>query len=103
MNKTIEKENIFLEIDQLLSKIYPNGLYLYMEQCNPEADKELIDIEKSIDDNFLNCGSVKELKSILRKYWILHIRLIRKYREADLINTRTKSGAKSNGKSMHCL
>lgn len=85
-NRTF-KESILDEVLNLLSEKYPHGLYDWLYKCRPDVYKGISDLEDRINSNFLCSGSVEELKTILRAYWVIHIRAIRDFKKSGLYDS----------------
>ena len=79
-----EKERLLHIAFDRLAEIYPYGLYEWLDNHGME---EITHLEDKINQNFLNSGSVEELKSVLREYWICHIKAIREFQ----LGTATKN------------
>jgi len=81
-----EKDSILSEFFRLLNARYPHGLYDWLYVQDGAAYNEINRLEDKIDSNFLNSGSISDLKTILREYWAVHMRAIKMFKSHS-INT----------------
>ncbi|GIW60654.1 MAG: hypothetical protein KatS3mg087_1720 [Patescibacteria group bacterium] len=74
-----EEKNIILkEVIRLLSEKYINGLYDFLYNSRFNVYRELLEIEEKINRSFVSdTVSLKEFKSLLRDYWVVHIKAIK--------------------------
>ncbi|MEM2135543.1 MAG: hypothetical protein QXG44_11880 [Candidatus Jordarchaeaceae archaeon] len=74
-----EEKNIILkEVIRLLSEKYINGLYDFLYKSRFNVYRELLEIEEKINRSFVSdTVSLKEFKSLLRDYWVVHIKAIK--------------------------
>jgi Fic family protein len=75
-----EKEKILKEVLRLLSEKYPIGLYEYLYKHCPDLYNQLLELENSIDQTYLN-ASIDQLKAVLREYWTFHMTAIREFKQ----------------------
>lgn len=82
MRLTISKKDklLNLTLDGLDEK-YPSGLYDWLYKNKVEVYRQIFELEDRINDNFNTNGTVKELKAILRDYWIEHMKAISYFKE----------------------
>ena len=66
-----------------LDEKYPYGLYEWLKEHNSQAYEDIVSLEDEIDNNFADNGSVKELKALLRAYWIAHMEAIFEYTDSE--------------------
>lgn len=85
MNDVIRvKENLLSLAFDRLSEKYPSGLYEWMYKYRQETEKERMQLEDEINNNFRTKGSISELKAILRAYWALHMKAIKAFKESSI-------------------
>jgi len=80
-NRIIEKERCLNEHLDRLEKIYPSGLYDWLNVHNRGKYDEINSIEERLNESFLNGGSITKFKAILQKEWDIHVKAIRRFRE----------------------
>jgi hypothetical protein len=69
---------ILKEVIRLLSEKYINGLYDFLYKSRFNVYRELLEIEEKINRSFVSdTVSLKEFKSLLRDYWVVHIKAIK--------------------------
>ena len=78
------KESILDEVISLLSDKYPPGLYDWLYKYRPAVYKSISDLEDRVNSNFVHGGSIEELKTILRVYWVNHIQATRDFKKSGL-------------------
>lgn len=78
-----EKENLLHIAFDRLSEKYPSGLYEWMYVNDPDACRELSELEDRINDNVRTNGSIQDLKALLRTYWVAHMNAIKAFNECD--------------------
>ena len=83
MRLTISKKDklLNLTLDGLDEK-YLSGLYDWLYKNKVEVYRQIFELEDRINDNFNTNGTVKELKAILRVYWIEYMKAISYFKES---------------------
>ena len=76
-----EKEKLLDITFNRLSEKYPSGLYDWLYKNKLEVYRQIYELEDRINDNFNTNGTVKELKAILRVYWIEYMKAISYFKE----------------------
>ena len=80
MSKDIKEKDKLLRITlKGLDDKYKFGLYDWLKDSHPEVYEKISALEVEIDNNFRDHRSIEELKALLRKYWIAHVKTIKKY------------------------
>lgn len=82
-----EKDRILNEVFRLLHARYPLGLYDWLYIHYRPAYNEINSLEDEINANFLNSGSISDLKTILREYWTVHMRAIKMFKSHSMPDT----------------
>jgi hypothetical protein len=80
-----DKAFILRETLSVLSRKYPIGLYEYLFKHKEKLYRQLLDLEEEIDSVFLS-GTIHELKSVLREYWIFHINVIKEFQKVEQLD-----------------
>ena len=80
-----EKEYLLKTAFNLLEERYPSGLYEWLYIHDRATNDEINRLEDRVNANFLNGGSINDLKAILREYWIVHMKAIRAYEAAGKV------------------
>ena len=66
-----------------LSRIYVQGLYEFLYAYRPAMYRELVELETSIDEAYLNPETdLREFKQLLRLYWAFHVKAAREFKTA---------------------
>ncbi len=76
-----EKEKLLSIAFELLGEKYPQGLYEWLYKYRPEIQRAISGLEDKMNDNFMTGGSVKDLKALLRAYWVVHMKAIKDFSE----------------------
>lgn len=79
--RIIEKERCLYEHLNRLEKIYPSGLYDWLNVHERGIYDEINSIEGKLNQSFMNGSSLIEFKTILQKEWDIHVKAIRRFKE----------------------
>jgi len=103
MNNQKNNKNFVLdETLRLLGEQYRSGLYEFLYRYEFSVYQKMRQLEDTITDNFDNM-SISELKSILSKYWKLHVESAKRYESEKQLNFNVNDVKKEINNELNIL